>query len=110
MTTPRPLEVVKIPDGWIRNPNYVEAVVLVANTTQQVAIPATAAYATFSANTDFYVAYGSNPTAVVPVASTIDGSSNELNPLNRFFGLGEVAKMALISVAGGIVTITFWGA
>lgn len=106
----RTLEVVKIIDGFgvMRNPSYVEAVVLVANASQQVTVPTGATMCIFSSTVDFYAAYGSNPTAVVPGASTTDGSSNELNPLGRHIGLGEVAKIALISPSNGVVTISFW--
>ncbi len=75
-----------------------------------VVVPANVVYASFGANVDFFAAYGANPTAVVPASSTSDGSGNELNPLDRWFGTGEIAKIALISAAPGIVTISFWTA
>lgn len=107
--TPRNLEVVHAPGGYLRRPNYVESVVLVANASQQVAIPPTATFCDFSATVDFFAAYGANPVAAIPVASSTDGGGSELNPLNRFFGRGEDAFIALISGQAGIVTINFWG-
>jgi hypothetical protein len=104
------IEIVKQPLGFLRNPTYVEAVVLVANTAQQVTVPVVvdaAAFILFTGNCDYYVAYGANPTAAVPSASTTDGSSNELNPTQRFLGT-SVAKLSLISPQGGVVTLAFY--
>lgn len=103
----RNMEVVPLPIGGLRAPDFVDAVVLVANTAQQYTIPAGAAFLVFTGTGNFYAAYGTNPTAAVPSASTTGGSSNELNPQTRYvFGL---AKVSLIAPAACVVTIACFG-
>lgn len=107
--TIRPLDLVRLPGShtdFMRVPSYVENVKLAANTSQQITVPTGANFAVFSANVNFYAAYGSNPTAVVPSGSTSDGTGNELNPTRRY--VQGQAKIALISASDGIATIAFW--
>jgi hypothetical protein len=77
----RNIEVVPLPVGGLRAPDFVDAVVLAANTAQSYTVPAGAAFVVFAADGNFYAAYGANPTAVVPGASTSGGTSNEINPV-----------------------------
>lgn len=104
--------------NFIRFPDYVEGVVLVANTAKAVAVPVDpngtlrASMCLFSGfnNIDFYVRY--NPTAaggaaVVPV-NTTDGTSNEANPVGRFLGKGAIAELSLIAASNCVGTILFW--
>lgn len=104
----RTLEIINLPTGFLRPPDYVDARVLAAGVAEQHTVPAGAAFVLFSANTDFFAAYGTNPTAVVPAADVTGGTSNELNPTQRY--VQGLAKISLISSAGGIVTLAFYGA
>ena len=101
-------EIVPESVGILRNPDYVDALVLVANTAVQLTMPAGAAFVYMTSNCDIYVAYGANPTAVVPSVNVTDGTSNELNPAGRY--IEGVAKMSFISPQGGVVTVAIFRA
>jgi hypothetical protein len=83
-------------------PEYVDAIVLVANTAQNYTIPSGAKYLMFSANDDFYVNWGT--TAAVPSASTATGAAAELNPGLRSVKSGT-ATISLIGPRACTVTV-----
>ena len=107
----RAMEIVPLPVGALRNPDFVCSRALAANTHEEITVPASACFVVFSAtaSADFYAAYGANPTAVVP-GDVDDGTSNELNPTLRY--IKGVAKISVISAAsaGCIVTAAFYEA
>lgn len=94
--------------GTIKYPTYRENVKLVANTAVSVPVPTWAAYAIFTGfgAGDFYVSYDGSD-AVVPSATTTDGSGNEANPTQRFLGVGNVAALSLISAVNNLGCILF---
>jgi len=102
----RNIDVVPLPVGGLRAPDFVDAVVLAANTAQQYTVPAGAAFVVFAADGNFYAAYGANPTAVVPAATTSGGTSNEINPTMRY--VAGIAKISLIAPAARVVTLAFY--
>lgn len=114
--TMNPMEVITQPIGYLRNPNYVEAAFLAANSAQSIPVPTSAAYVTFAANVDFYVAYvspatvsaGSAQSATVPSVTTSGGVACELNPLTRY--IKGVTSLSVISASNGILTLGFYTA
>ncbi len=65
-------------------PDYVEDVVLTADTALRVPIPATAQFVVFSFDGDFRAKPGTVTTSLdLPAATTSDGSGSELNPAAR---------------------------
>ena len=102
----------EILDGaFLRAPDYVNARALAANTAEAVAVPAGASHVVFSGNCDFHARYNaalSGTAAAVP-GDTTDGTACELNPAARYIGIGQVAEISIISTAGGIVTLAFYG-
>lgn len=97
-------------NGLIRNlPSYVNAVVVAANTAEDITIPAGADIVLFSATADFYVK--ANAAATVPVDTT-NGSAAELNPTGyELFPLAGVAitQLSVISAtANAIITAAFY--
>lgn len=102
----RSLEIINTAEGFLRDPDYVEAVVLVGNAAQTVPLPANTCFLIFASEVEFFVAYGVGATAVVPGATTADGSSNEMNPTNRY--VRDKTSISLIAKTGGIVTIAMY--
>lgn len=103
------INVVKIPDGFLSAPNWVNEVVLVAGVAKQMTVPVVGGtvkghFACFASDCDFRVGY--NTTATLPSGDVTDGSANELNPDTRHI-LG-VATLSLISPTGGHVTVAFF--
>lgn len=101
----RNMEVVQTADGFLREPDYVEAVVLVANAAQSIPLPAGACFLIFSSEVEFFVAYGAGP-ATVPVATTANGGACEMNPTNRY--VRDKTALSIIAKANGILTITMY--
>ena len=66
-------------------PDFVQAVVLVANTGQAFDTPAGMGSVLFSMNADFYARYGSTA-AAVPTTSSTAATGSELNPTARNIG------------------------
>lgn len=66
-------------------PDFVQNVVLAANTGQAFDTPTGMAYVVFSFNADFWAKYGSTSAAIPTSSSTIGSSalSSELNPTAR---------------------------
>lgn len=108
MATLTNLQVMRDGSLAIRPPAYVNSRALAAGVAEQISVPATATHVLLQATADFYAAYGTNPTAVVP-GDVDDGTSNELNPTMRYLGYGQNAKISVISAATCIVTASFWG-
>lgn len=103
------IEVVKIPDGFLKAPRWVNEVVLAAGVAKQMTVPvvggtAYAHFACFSADCDFRVGY--NTTAAISAGDVTDGSGSELNPDQRYL-LG-ITTISLISPTGGRVTVSFY--
>lgn len=103
------INVVKIPDGFLSAPNWVNEVVLAAGVAKQMTVPVVAGtvkahFACFSADCDFRVGY--NTSAAIPAGDVTDGSASELNPDTRHL-LG-VTTISLISPTGGRVTVAFY--
>lgn len=103
----RSMEVMADGSLALRPADYVNARSLAANTAEQISVPSTASHVLLQCTADFYAAYGANPTAVIP-SDTDDGTSNELNPTMRYLGVGQVAKISVISASNAIVTASFW--
>lgn len=87
----------------LQAPEYVDSVEL-TGTAVQLTVPAGARYAVFSGTDNFYVAYGADPTAVVPSGTTSDGSASELNPAVR--RLDGVEKISIIGTA--LVAVSYF--
>ena len=79
-------------------PDYVEDVVLAADTLARVAIPAGARFVVFSFDGDFRSKPGVvTTTLALPAATTSDGSGSELNPAAR--RIPETIKVGAADVA-----------
>jgi len=90
-------------------PQWVDAIVLVANTAVTYYIPtgtnkATANYLMFSSSggADFYVSY--SITAAVPGTSITNGTAPELNPLLRC--VSGLTAVSIIAPVGCVLTIS----
>lgn len=108
----------------LRAPAWVDTVVLTSNAAQDYTIPAGVDYVCFASTANFYVAYrgggaasvySTTATAVVPVASTSNGTSNELNPTVRYVGglladksTREISVLSLISASSCIITLQLY--
>lgn len=66
---------------YVNSSTHIDNYVLAANTAETITRPANGNVAVFSANGDFWVAYGR--TAVVPAADSTAGTNSELNPVVR---------------------------
>ncbi len=88
--------------------DYIDARVLAGGTVEVHAIPSGAKFVVFSANAEFYAKFGSSTvTTAVPSADVTDGTAPELNPGARMIPQGAT-HIALISPAGGVVTLSFY--
>lgn len=100
------------PDSNPCNPAaYISARVLAANTAKSITVPANASVVRLAGNADFYVAYGTGNTAIVPVDAD-DGSSNELIKQQGdavWRSVQNLAAISVISAASCIVTASFYG-
>lgn len=109
MTAPalKNLEVVE--EYFIRGATWADSIVLVANAAQTYTVPTNAKYIAFecSGGNDFYANFRS-VTAVVPSATTTDGSAPTMNPTQRIVGSGDT--ISLVSAANCTVVIEAWGA
>lgn len=92
--------------GIETRPDYVDARVLVANTAQQHAVPAGVAFVRFSAEMPFYAAFGANPTATIPSANVVDGTSSTFSP--AWVNVQDIGKISLVSRTDGVVTMLFY--
>ena len=98
-------------------PDYVEDVVLAADTLLRVPIPAGAAYAVFAFDADFRAKLGVSSTGLtLPAATSSDGSGSELSPAARAIpaklGDGTTAPthICLRAPAACKGSISFYGA
>ncbi len=85
----------------IRRPEWIDAVVLVANVAQVYTIPTGATRLLFSADNDFYANYGA--AGAVPSIAVTDGSASEMNPELR--EISGVTTVGLISPYATKLTI-----
>jgi hypothetical protein len=94
--------------GGVQQSDTIYAIVLVANTSQQIAIPTGASFVLFSCSgaNDFYMKFV-NTAIAVPAANIVDGTAPELNPLVRSC-VGK-SNISLVSGAGCVVTLAFYG-
>lgn len=89
--------------------DYNEAVVLAANTSKLVPVPAGARYVAYSFDGDFWAKAGTSTiTAAIPGATTTDGTGAVLNPTQRRIPDG-ITHLALIASAARLGTLSFWG-
>ncbi len=87
--------------------DYVEAVVLSANTAVGVTPPANAKYILISATGNFFMRQSAAGTAAtVPGATTTDGSANELNPIMRLLSQGQL--LSFIASAAQTLTLSYF--
>jgi hypothetical protein len=95
--------------GAVDRADYVNARLLAANTAEQISVPTNAKYVNLYCTHATYVAYGTNPTAVIP-SDTDDGTSNEgLQIGNNWRHLDSDAKLSVISATvNAIVTASFY--
>lgn len=88
----------------LQAPDYVDSVEL-TGTAVLLTVPPGAQYVVFSANADFFAAYGDAPVAAAPSGTTSDGSASEQNPAVR--RLDAIAKISVIS-ADALLTLAFY--
>lgn len=88
----------------LNRPQYVDAVVLTANTAATYTFPTGKKYALFSATADFYVSYSG--TAVVPSTNVTDGTGPELNPVMR--QVDGLTSVSIISPSSCVVTVAIY--
>ena len=90
--------------------DYVENVVLAADTAAAVRVPAGAKFVLVSSDASFWMAQFADITdaeaVAVPVASTTDGTGLELNPTMRAVTAGY--WLGLISTPGGNLSLSFY--
>ena len=93
--------------GLVPQSDTIYAIVLVANTSQQIAIPAGANRVLFSVSggNDFYCKFV-NAVIAVPSSNIVDGTAPELNPLLRI--CAGLTYMSLIAGANCVVTAAFY--
>lgn len=77
-------------------PDFVQGVVLAANTAQAFDTPTGMGYVAFSFDQDFWVKYGSTAAAIPSTSTTAGTSSPELNPTIR--NLASTASCSGISI------------
>jgi hypothetical protein len=86
-------------------PTYINHYALAANTAKNIAIPANASVAIFSANADFYANY--TGTAVVPAGDVTDGTGSEMNPTVRYVKR-ITSPFSVIAPATTVLTIAWY--
>jgi hypothetical protein len=86
-------------------PGHIDARALAANVAESHTVPAGAKFVIFGSDGDFYAR--PNGTAAVASADVTDGSGSELNPV--IWDLTGVTSIGLVSPAGRVVTLTFYG-
>lgn len=99
-----PTEILPVP-GAINN------IVLAANTAQAFDTPAGGRYVAFSANVDFWIAYGTTG-VTIPTTNNVAQSSTgaELNPTARNFGSSQATTgFSLIAASAGVVNMAWYG-
>ncbi len=84
---------------------YVNAYVLAAGQPQTVIVPAGARIAMFSFTDNFYANFQGG-VAAVPSANIINGSSSELNPINR--DVSKCTSFSVIAPGTCILTISYF--
>lgn len=73
-------------------PDYIEDVVLAADTLVRVPVPANARYAVFSFSGDFRAKIGIVSTGLtLPSSTSTDGTGSELNPAARYIPSGTTS-------------------
>lgn len=85
--------------------DYVDNVVLTANTAETVTVPDNAKFALFSATANFWV-NANGETAAVPATDTNDGSGCELNPLGRAVSAGD--ELSIVSAETCLISISYY--
>ena len=93
--------------GAVQQSDTIYAIVLVANTSQQIAIPSGANFVVCAASgaADFYMKFV-NAAIAVPSANIVDGTAPELNPLVR--SCSGKSYISLVSGAACTVTLAFY--
>lgn len=83
------------------------AVVLAANTSQSIALPANATMVVFSAELgyDYYVKLA-NETLTIPANNVVDGTAPELSPVARL--CAGKTHVSLISASNCTMTLSFY--
>lgn len=88
---------------------HVDNIDLPANTAVTVTVPASAAFALFSAAADFWCRRGG--TAAVPAAgggSVVTGEGSVLNPAARRVPVGNIGTLSLISATAQVISIEWY--
>lgn len=92
-------------------PDYIEDVVLAADTLVRVPIPANARYAVFSFSGDFRAKLGVVATGLtLPSSTSTDGTGSELNPAARFIPSGSNTHIILRAPLAQTGSIAFYEA
>lgn len=84
-------------------PDHVDAMVLLANTQAQYAVPNNTRIVTFSPTDNFYARVGNN--AVIPTGNVATGFAPELNPAGYELPLSGGSTINFNSPANCVVTI-----
>ena len=92
-------------DAFVEAPQHINAVVLVANTAQDITIPDDGDLVAFTRTANFFARYDGG-VAAVPSAAVKDGSAAECNPRQR--SIRGVQRISVVSDTDCIVTAAFY--
>lgn len=98
------------PTDNLPRPRYVNHCVLAAaSSAHAFDTPTGACFASFSADCNFAVSYGTT-SVTYPSSDVTDGSGNEINPTMRNLGsTASTTGIAIIAPSSGVVTINWYG-
>lgn len=95
----------------LQQSDYIEAIVLTADTAAVIQAPAGARFVLFSSDVDFFCKISADFTTATPIvpSTTTDGSAPELNPTTRELN-SERPYVGVISATMGTITLAFYKA
>lgn len=116
--TPALKQIIVLEQGGRNFPNvseYIESLVLAANTVADYDVAALRASLNFPADTPFFVIFGSDgpfwchfhAEASIPLANTTDGSGSQFSP-NQVYIDGTVTTISVIAPADGHLSLAFY--
>lgn len=93
-----------VPSNVLASATYIDAKVLLANTSQTQTVPTGANWVVFSATCNFYAQRGAS--ASVPAATISNGSSPQVNP--SAWNVTDITQLTLIADTNCTVTLAFY--
>lgn len=91
---------------FVKAPEYVDAMVLAADTAESYTIPTGAKRIIFSADGNYYARFDDGGDATVPSTEVVDGSSSFLNPAQ--LDITGVTSISFISSSARVITLAVY--